>query len=83
MAARELRYNWFHELTEKYNFEFIATAHHSNDQAETILLNLISGKGVGSLRGIPSRNKKIIRPLLSFSKKEILAYAVKNNIEWE
>ncbi len=82
MAARELRYNWFDELTEKYNFEFIATAHHSNDQAETILLNLISGKGVGSLRGIPSKNKKIIRPLLSFSKKEILAYATKNNIEW-
>ncbi len=82
MAARKLRYDWFDVLTEKYNFEFVATAHHSNDQAETILLNLISGKGVGSLRGIPSKNKKIIRPLLSFSKKEILAYATKNNIEW-
>ncbi len=82
MAARELRYAWFDELTEKHNFDFVSTAHHSNDQAETILLNLINGKGVGSLRGIPSKNKKIVRPLLSFSKKEILGYAAKNDIEW-
>ena len=82
MAARELRYAWFDELTKKNNFDFVATAHHSNDQSETILLNLISGKGVGSLRGIPSQNKKTIRPLLSFSKEEILGYAIEKNIEW-
>ena len=82
MAARKLRYTWFNELTEKNNYDFVATAHHSNDQAETILMNLISGKGVGSLCGIPSKNKKIIRPILSFSKEEILAYATEKNIEW-
>ena len=82
MVARELRYAWFDELTKKNNFDFVATAHHSNDQSETILINLISGKGVSSLRGIPSQNKKTIRPLLSFSKEEILGYADENNIEW-
>ncbi|MBK9639336.1 MAG: tRNA lysidine(34) synthetase TilS [Bacteroidetes bacterium] len=82
MAARRLRYDWFYELTEKNNFDFIATVHHSNDQAETILMNLISGKGVESLRGIPSINKNIIRPLLSFSKEEILSYATEKNVEW-
>ncbi len=82
MTARELRYAWFDELLEKNKFDFVATAHHSNDQAETILMNLISGKGVSSLRGIPSKNKKTIRPLLSFSKEEILGYALEKNIEW-
>lgn len=82
MVARELRYAWFDELTKKNNFDFVATAHHSNDQSETILMNLISGKGVSSLRGIPSQNKKTIRPLLSFSKEEILGYADENSIEW-
>lgn len=82
MAARKLRYAWFDELTEKNKFDFVATAHHSNDQSETILMNLISGKGVSSLRGIPSQNKKTIRPLLSFSKEEILGYAIEKNIEW-
>ncbi|MFN0189426.1 MAG: tRNA lysidine(34) synthetase TilS [Bacteroidia bacterium] len=82
MAARQLRYAWFDELTEKNKFDFVSTAHHSNDQAETILMNLISGKGVASLRGIPSQNKKTVRPLLSFSKEEILTYATENNIEW-
>ena len=82
MAARELRYAWFDELTEKNKIDLVATAHHSNDQSETILLNLISGKGVGSLRGIPSKTKKVVRPLLSFSKEEILAYATEKNIKW-
>lgn len=82
MAARTLRYAWFDELMDQHHFSFLATAHHSDDQSETILLNLITGKGVGSLQGIPSQHKRIVRPLLSFTKKEILAYAHEKNIVW-
>jgi tRNA(Ile)-lysidine synthase len=82
MAARTLRYAWFEELMEQHHFFYLATAHHSNDQSETILLNLISGKGAGTLQGIPLKNKKIIRPLLSFSKNEILSYAQEKKIVW-
>lgn len=82
MAARTLRYAWFEELMDQQHFSFLATAHHSDDQSETILLNLISGKGAGALQGIPSKNKRIVRPMLSFSKKEILSYSQEKNIIW-
>lgn len=82
MAARTLRYTWFEALMDQHHFSFLATAHHGDDQAETILLNLMMGKGVGTLQGIPLKNKRIIRPMLSFSKKEIQSYAQEKNIMW-
>lgn len=82
MAARTLRYNWFEALMHQHHFSYLATAHHSDDQSETILLNLMMGKGAGTLQGIPLKNKRIIRPMLSFSKKEIQSYALEKNIIW-
>ncbi|WP_397444593.1 tRNA lysidine(34) synthetase TilS [Polaribacter sp. R77954] len=82
IAARELRYNWFQELLSKYNFDYIATAHHADDNLETFLINLTRGTGLEGLTGIPETNGNIIRPLLPFSREEILLYAKKNNIEW-
>lgn len=82
MAARELRYSWFDDLSSALNYDYILTAHHANDDLETFLINLIRGTGLEGLTGIRSENNKIIRPLLKFSRKEIEAYAVQNNIKW-
>ena len=54
MAARELRYAWFRELCLDHGFDAIATAHNANDNAETLILNLLRGTGTKGLRGIPS-----------------------------
>lgn len=82
MAARELRYDWFHELQSEYPYTYLVTAHHSGDHTETMLLNFIKGKGLYSIAGIPVKNNNIIRPLLSFSKEEIISYAKENDIAW-
>lgn len=82
VAARELRYSWFYELLEEKNFDYIATAHHADDNLETFIINLTRGTGLDGLTGIPEENDKIIRPLLPFSREEILKYAEENKIEW-
>ena len=82
VAARELRYNWFYELLETENYDFILTAHHADDNLETFLINLSRGTGIEGLTGIPHQNEKVIRPLLDFSRKEIEDYAKANHIEW-
>lgn len=82
VAARELRYSWFYELLESENFDYILTAHHADDNLETFIINLSRGTGLEGLIGIPAQNDKIIRPLLPFSREEILKYAKENNIEW-
>ncbi len=82
MAARDLRYEWFEELRLKHQFDFILTAHHANDSLETFFINLIRGTGLEGLSGINADSNYIIRPLLNFSRKEILAYAEENKISW-
>ena len=82
MAARELRYKWFKEIIETKKLQYLATAHHQNDQTETVLLNILRGKGSFSWEGMSTYNNSIIRPLLNVSKKELLAYAKENKIEW-
>ena len=82
VAARELRYNWFHELLETERYDYILTAHHSDDNLETFIINLVRGTGLEGLTGIPSINEKIIRPLLYFSREEIENYAKLNTINW-
>ncbi|UOX33539.1 tRNA lysidine(34) synthetase TilS [Flavobacterium sediminilitoris] len=82
LAARELRYNWFNEIIENNNYDYIVTAHHLDDQIETFLINLTRGTGLEGLTGIPEQNDKIIRPLLIFSRNEIENFANKNQIDW-
>lgn len=82
IAAREVRYNWFEKLCESHHFKYILTAHHLNDRIETFFINLLRGSGVKGLRSIPEKNENILRPILDFSKEEILAYAKENNITW-
>ncbi len=64
VAARELRYSWFQELMERHGYTRLATAHHRNDDVETLLLNIARGT---ELKTIPERNNYIVRPLLSCS----------------
>jgi tRNA(Ile)-lysidine synthase len=82
VAARNLRYDWFYELLETQNYDFILTAHHADDNLETFIINLSRGTGFDGLVGIPMQNDNIIRPLLIFSRLEIEDYAKKNNIKW-
>nr|WP_288834045.1 tRNA lysidine(34) synthetase TilS [uncultured Flavobacterium sp.] len=82
IAARELRYNWFYELLETENYDYILTAHHADDTIETFLINLSRGTGLEGLLGIPAQNDKIVRPILPFTRAEILVYAKENNIQW-
>lgn len=82
LAARELRYSWFHELAGQHAFDYILTAHHADDNLETFLINLSRGTGLEGLTGIPQQNGKIIRPLLAFSRSDIENYAKENNIKW-
>lgn len=80
MLARELRYDWFNELLA--DFDFLVTAHQSNDTAETTLLNLTRGTGLKGLCGIPSVNGKTLRPMLAFTAQEIRQYAEDQHIEY-
>ncbi|WP_300566743.1 tRNA lysidine(34) synthetase TilS [Flavobacterium sp.] len=82
IAARELRYNWFYELLETEEFDYLLTAHHADDNIETFLINLTRGTGIEGLTGIPEQNEQVIRPLLIFSREEIEHYAQENNIQW-
>ena len=80
MVARELRYQWFSEILD--DFDFLVTAHHANDAAETQLLNLCRGTGLKGLCGIPPVNGKTIRPMLPFTAQGIRQYAEDHHIAY-
>jgi tRNA(Ile)-lysidine synthase len=82
MAARKLRYEWFELLQEQHGFDFVLTAHHADDNLETFLINLSRGTGLEGLTGIPAINGSIIRPLLEFTRTEILDFATAKNLKW-
>lgn len=81
-AARRLRYNWFEEVRSQENCAFIATAHNKTDHLETVFINQIRGTGLIGLTGIPFTKGHIIRPLLSFTSKDIRSFAAENNISY-
>lgn len=82
VAARQLRYEWFETLRQQYGYARIATGHHQNDTAETVLLNLTRGAGLSGLGGIPQQNGVVIRPLLCLERADIAAYAQANALQW-
>jgi tRNA(Ile)-lysidine synthase len=96
VAARELRYGWFKELLEgkaftdyrsantqiNTPFHYLITAHHKDDNIETVLMNFCKGTGIRGLKGILNKQDNIIRPLLFASKEEILNCAQENNLSW-
>jgi tRNA(Ile)-lysidine synthetase, N-terminal domain len=91
MAARELRYAWFSELSTEHGFDVVTVAHNANDNAETLVLNLLRGTGLKGICGMSRIARmpldgdlkvRLFRPLLQFSREEILEYAHTNGLEW-
>ncbi|HHV15724.1 MAG TPA: tRNA lysidine(34) synthetase TilS [Gelria sp.] len=81
-AGRNCRYQYFNELVAQLGGTRIATAHHRDDNAETVLLNIIRGSGIKGLRGIRPVNGIIIRPLLCVDKNEIETYLAENSVKY-
>lgn len=91
MAARRLRYHWFGELCRRFDYEAVAVAHNANDNAETLILNLLRGTGIKGLMGmkadgfIPDPDFSDIplkRPLLGLTRDEIEAFAREHGLSW-
>lgn len=91
VAARELRYAWFAQLLRENGPDnkgglelsphtYLLTAHHANDNIETVLMNFFKGTGIAGLHGILPVHGKIIRPLLFATKNELLTYAKQHNL---
>jgi len=80
MAARELRYTWFYKIMDEEGFDILAIAHNLNDSVETLLLNILRGTGIDGLCGIKQRTGRILRPLLNFSRAEIVRYAQRESV---
>ena len=81
VAARELRYAWFIKLAEKEK-AYILTAHHADDNIETLLLNFFKGTGINGLTAMSQKNGIILRPLLFAQKKDIISYALSNDLAY-
>jgi len=87
LAARNLRYTWFNEIISNDDaITNILTAHHADDNLETILMNFFKGTGIKGLKGIQSNHAgiggKIVRPLLFANKSDLVDYALSNNCKW-
>ncbi len=82
MAARDLRYEWFTELSNSIQFDYTLTGHHANDNLETFLINLIRGTGPEGLAGIKTESNGIVRPLISFTRVDIEAFARRKKYKW-
>lgn len=82
MAARDLRYAYFDELMQDQNLTYLCTAHHADDSLETILLNLGRGTGLTGLTGMKPKRENILRPLLDFTKKEVIELAHELKLSW-
>jgi tRNA(Ile)-lysidine synthase len=82
MWARRVRQSTYLSAKEKFNCDYILTAHHANDLVETILMHLDGGCGIEGLRGIPKNNQNLIRPLLSYKKSEIKEYIKRKKLNF-
>ena len=79
-TGRIVRYNYFDEILEKTNSNKIAIAHNENDNAETILMNIVRGSGLSGLKGIEPQNGKYIRPLIECKREEIESYCEREEL---
>ena len=93
MAARELRYDWFASLCRENGYYGVAVAHNANDNAETLILNLLRGTGLRGVTGMQvetvvpvTRDElsgvRLLRPMLSFSREQIEEYVAANSLEY-
>ena len=91
MAARELRYGWFAQLCSQHGYKAVAVAHNANDNAETLLLNLLRGSGLKGVTGMsltsplpcaPGSDALLLRPLLKCTRKQIEGYAFARKVRY-
>ena len=82
VAARELRYEWFYSTATANGYDRIATGHHADDDLETFFINLSRVTGLRGLTGIASNTEQLIRPLLPFSRAQIMQFAKKEGLFW-
>jgi tRNA(Ile)-lysidine synthase len=82
MACRRLRYEWFEKMARELHLRAVATAHHSEDLAETVMLNLFRGTGVEGLRGIPTSRDIYIRPMLGLTRSEVEEYLARRGLSF-
>jgi tRNA(Ile)-lysidine synthase len=80
--ARKLRFEAFNQILEAYKFDYIVTAHHNNDQTETMLMNLFRGAGLSGLAGIRPRSGNILHPLLCFTRDELVNLLTEEKVQW-
>ncbi len=80
MAARDLRYEWFEKIRIENQFDYVAVAHHLDDQVETFMINLIRGTGIAGLHGIPVKKGSVIRPMMFTFRQNIDDYADQHQI---
>ena len=79
---REKRYSFLSEACKEINADYIVTAHHSDDQIETILMKILNSSSFTSMRGIQSLNNNLFRPMLDITKDDICKYAKENKVEY-
>ena len=88
MAARDLRYGWFADLCRQYGYVAVSVAHNANDNAETLLLNMLRGSGLNGLAGmsllseVPGTYVPLIRPMLAFTRKQIEGYMFAHKVKY-
>lgn len=82
MAARELRFGWFEELSEQHGFQKVLLAQHRDDQVETFFINLLRGSGLSGLKGMLPLTGIYARPLLFAGRDQINDYANKHQLQW-
>ena len=91
MAARRLRYHWFGELCREHGYDAVAVAHNANDNAETLVLNLLRGTGLKGITGMKASgflpdpeygDIPLLRPLLDMTREEIAAFADEHRLAW-
>ena len=82
VAARELRYDWFEQIRSTNRYDYIATAHHLNDNIETVLHNFIKGTGIKGLRGMLVKRDRLIRPMLSLRREDIEAFRQEHQLDY-
>ena len=85
MAARDLRYGWFADLCRQKGYDAVVVAHNANDNAETLMLNLLRGTGLNGLHGMSELSEQsvpVCRPLLDFTRKQIEGYVLYNRVPY-
>lgn len=81
-AARNLRYNWFEEIRLKNGYQYILTAHHADDNIETVLMKFFRGTGIKGMRGIEPKKGSIVRPLLFARRKQLEEFLAEQQLEF-